>query len=197
MAEPSAEETAIDTTLDASNSIFYCRYYVGHIGKFGHEWLEFELGDNGRTLRYSNNSSYKQATQLKKQATVAPIVRDEMARLVVESGILDVDDTNWPAPDRGGRQELEIVCSGVHMSLSTNKISMMSEIIASKDPVGLEKFFTLVQDLKSMVLTMMSMHHRVRPVDDRITMAPMSMQPTVSEVGGGSTAGLGAPSLSS
>ena len=31
---------------------FYCRYYVGHKGKFGHEYMEFELTANGR-LRYS------------------------------------------------------------------------------------------------------------------------------------------------
>lgn len=28
-------------------SDFYVRYYVGHRGKFGHEFLEFELYPNG------------------------------------------------------------------------------------------------------------------------------------------------------
>lgn len=27
---------------------FYLRYYVGHKGKFGHEFLEFELQQNGK-----------------------------------------------------------------------------------------------------------------------------------------------------
>lgn len=26
---------------------FYCRYYVGHKGKFGHEFLEFEFTSSG------------------------------------------------------------------------------------------------------------------------------------------------------
>ena len=37
---------------------FYVRYYVGHKGKFGHEFLEFEFRPDGR-LRYANNSQYK------------------------------------------------------------------------------------------------------------------------------------------
>lgn len=30
---------------------FYLRYYVGHKGKFGHEFLEFEFRPDGK-LRY-------------------------------------------------------------------------------------------------------------------------------------------------
>ena len=37
---------------------FYLRYYVGHDGKHGHEFLEFELTSSGR-LRYTNNTNYK------------------------------------------------------------------------------------------------------------------------------------------
>lgn len=33
---------------------FYVRYYTGHQGRHGHEFLEFEYS-NGR-LRYANNS---------------------------------------------------------------------------------------------------------------------------------------------
>ena len=31
---------------------FYCRYYTGHKGQFGHEYMEFELYADGR-LRYA------------------------------------------------------------------------------------------------------------------------------------------------
>ena len=27
---------------------FYCRYYVGHKGKFGHEFMEFEVQGDGK-----------------------------------------------------------------------------------------------------------------------------------------------------
>jgi hypothetical protein len=31
-----------------SSEAFYCRYYVGHKGKFGHEFLEFEFRPDGK-----------------------------------------------------------------------------------------------------------------------------------------------------
>ena len=31
-------------------SDFYVRYYVGHKGKFGHEFLEFEFRPDGRLI---------------------------------------------------------------------------------------------------------------------------------------------------
>ena len=49
------------------------RYYTGHKGKFGHEFLEFEFRPNGK-LRYANNSQYKNDTMIRKECTVAPEV---------------------------------------------------------------------------------------------------------------------------
>ncbi len=66
---------------------FYLRYYVGHKGKFGHEFLEFEFRPDGRRnlnlswdfdnlilsllglgkLRYANNSNYKNDTMIRKE----------------------------------------------------------------------------------------------------------------------------------
>ena len=43
---------------------FYLRYYVGHKGKFGHEFLEFEFRPDGK-LRYANNSNYKNDTMIR------------------------------------------------------------------------------------------------------------------------------------
>lgn len=39
---------------------------VGHKGKFGHEFMEFELRADGR-LRYSNNSKYKNDVMIRKE----------------------------------------------------------------------------------------------------------------------------------
>jgi protein mago nashi len=36
------------------------------MGKFGHEFLEFEFRPDGR-LRYANNSNYKNDTMIKKE----------------------------------------------------------------------------------------------------------------------------------
>ncbi|KAL6031980.1 hypothetical protein STEG23_029127 [Scotinomys teguina] len=47
-------------------SDFYLRYYVGHKGKFGHEFLEFEFRPDGK-LRYANNSNYKNDVMIRKE----------------------------------------------------------------------------------------------------------------------------------
>jgi hypothetical protein len=39
---------------------------VGHRGKFGHEFMEFELMPDGR-LRYANNSQYKNDVMIRKE----------------------------------------------------------------------------------------------------------------------------------
>ena len=41
---------------------------VGHKGRFGHEYLEFEFRPDGR-LRYANNSNYKKDTIIRKEGT--------------------------------------------------------------------------------------------------------------------------------
>jgi len=87
---------------------FYIRYYVGHKGKFGHEFLEFEFRPDGK-LRYANNSNYKNDTMIKKEAYVHKAVLEELRRVIDDSEIMQEDDNLWPPADRVGRQELEIV----------------------------------------------------------------------------------------
>lgn len=82
---------------------FYLRYYVGHKGKFGHEFLEFEFRPDGK-LRYANNSNYKNDTMIRKEAYVHHTVMDELKRIIVDSEIMAEDDSAWPPPDRVGRQ---------------------------------------------------------------------------------------------
>ncbi len=54
------------TAAAPKNEEFYCRYYVGHKGKFGHEFLEFEFRPDG-LLRYANNSEYKKDHMIRKE----------------------------------------------------------------------------------------------------------------------------------
>ena len=42
---------------------------VGHKGKFGHEFLEFEFRADGK-LRYANNSNYKNDTLIRKEGNL-------------------------------------------------------------------------------------------------------------------------------
>lgn len=75
MAEPAAAAAAapapatatdLSTAAAADLSQFYVRYYTGHKGKFGHEFMEFEIKPDGR-LRYANNSTYKNDTIIRKE----------------------------------------------------------------------------------------------------------------------------------
>lgn len=66
---------------------FYLRYYVGHRGKFGHEFLEFDFRPDGK-LRYANNSNYKNDTLIRKEVVVSKSVLNELKRIVMESDIL-------------------------------------------------------------------------------------------------------------
>ena len=141
----------------------YIRYYVGHEGRFGHEFLEFEIRSDGR-LRYANNSQYKSDTIIRKEVYVSEGVRAEMQRIIETSDVFSVRDKDWPEANKLGRQELELVVGDKAVSLSTCKIGSMVEIANSKDPEGLKLFYYLIQDLKCFVFSLISLHFRVKPI---------------------------------
>merc|ERR1711936_677276 len=153
---------ALPTTLRMSND-FYLRYYVGHKGKFGHEFLEFEFRPDGK-LRYANNSNYKNDTMIRKEAYVSPSCLAELRRVVDDAEIMKENDALWPAPDRVGRQELEILIGDEHISFTTSKIGSLLDINASRDPDGLRAFYYLVQDLKCLVFSLIGLHFKIKPI---------------------------------
>ena len=65
-----------------------CDDSVGHKGKFGHEFLEFELSEKGE-LRYANDSRYHRESIIRKGMCVSPQVVEEFRRIIDESGILE------------------------------------------------------------------------------------------------------------
>lgn len=142
---------------------FYLRYYVGHKGKFGHEFLEFELRPDGK-LRYANNSNYRNERLIKKEAYVTEAVLREARKIVEEGGVLECDDAKWPYPDRVGKQELEVVAGGEHIAFTTSKIGSLLDVQSSEDPEGLRDFYYIVQDLKCFVFSLMSLHFKIKPL---------------------------------
>ncbi|KAF9687659.1 hypothetical protein SADUNF_Sadunf02G0116100 [Salix dunnii] len=143
---------------EEDNGEFYLRYYVGHRGKFGHEFLEFEFRPDGK-LRYANNSNYKNDTMIRKEVFLTPSVQKECRRIITESEIMKEDDNNWPEPNRVGRQELEIVMGNEHISFTTSKIGSLVDVHSSQDPEGLRIFYYLVQFYRklSKVLSMLGL----------------------------------------
>mmetsp|Transcript_15211 Transcript_15211/g.21332 ORF Transcript_15211/g.21332 Transcript_15211/m.21332 type:complete len:148 (+) Transcript_15211:56-499(+) len=142
---------------------FYLRYYVGHKGRFGHEFLEFEFFPNGK-MRYANNSHYKNETMIRKEAFVQPAVLKELRRIIEDSEITKEDDRLWPEPDVVGKQELELVVGKDHISFTTSKIGSLLEVSESRDTDGLKIFYYLVQDLKCFVFSLISLHFKIKPI---------------------------------
>ena len=145
---------------------------MGHKGKFGHEFLEFELLSNGK-LRYVNNSQYKNDKIIRKEMYVSDEVVNEFKRIIMDAEILKYyfifliilftreDDNLWPKSDKMGKQELEIVLGNDHIAFETSKLGSLVEVDSSKDPEGLKLFYFLLQDLKCLVFSLIGLHFKV------------------------------------
>ncbi|KAJ3195790.1 hypothetical protein HK101_011045 [Irineochytrium annulatum] len=88
----------------------------------------------------------------------------ELKRIIEDSEIMKEDDKIWPMPGRDGRQELEIVMGEEHISFTTAKIGSLIDVQGSKDPEGLRVFYYLIQDLKCLVFSLISLHFKIKPI---------------------------------
>lgn len=138
---------------------FYLRYYsgqytiystlrilidfVGHSGRFGHEFLEFDFKDNG-IARYANNSNYRKDNLIRKEMCVSALLIEELKRIVELSEIMKEDDAKWPPKNKDGRQELEIRLGNQHISFEVGKIGSLADVQESEDPEGLRVFYYLM-----------------------------------------------------
>ncbi|EQB57202.1 Protein mago nashi-like protein [Colletotrichum fructicola] len=154
--------------MSAPNDQFYLRYYSGHSGRFGHEFLEFDfrvVGDGRSAVaRYANNSNYRNDSLIRKEMCVSALVVEEIKRIIKTSEILKEDDSKWPQKNKDGRQELEIRLGNDHISFETAKIGSLVDVTESADPEGLRVFYYLVQDLKALVFSLIALHFKIKPI---------------------------------
>lgn len=143
---------------------FYIRYFVGHRGKYGQEFLEFEINSEGR-LRYGNHSNYRSDGLIRREVFLNKIVLKDICRIVEEAEIMKQDDSKWPKPSNAGRQELEIKYSGEGVNFQTNKICSFADVQESLDPAGMRVLYYFIQDLKTLVFSLINLHFRVKPVN--------------------------------
>ncbi|WFD38719.1 Protein mago nashi [Malassezia japonica] len=151
-------------------SDFYVR--TGHQGRHGHEFLEFEY-NRGR-LRYANNSNYRNDSLIRKEMWISPLMIQELRRIVEESEIVKYvcyaftnrreDDAKWPKKNVVGRQELEIRLGKDHISFETSKIGSLVEVQESDDPEGLRVMYYLIQDLKCLIFSLISLNFKIKPI---------------------------------
>ncbi|KAJ5301703.1 hypothetical protein PENANT_c002G05025 [Penicillium antarcticum] len=151
-----------------SNEPFYLRYYSGHSGRFGHEFLEFDLRTiaegSSAAVRYANNSNYRNDSLIRKEMCVSAATIAEVKRIIKESEVLKEDDSKWPTKNKDGRQELEIRIGNEHISFETAKIGSLADVTDSDDPDGLRVFYYLVQDLKALIFSLISLHFKIKPI---------------------------------
>ncbi|KAJ9143117.1 Mago nashi protein [Pleurostoma richardsiae] len=154
--------------MTSSGEPFYLRYYSGHQGRFGHEFLEFDfrvVGDGRSAVaRYANNSNYRNDSLIRKEMCVSSLVIEEIKRIIRTSEILKEDDAKWPQKNKDGRQELEIKIGGEHINFETAKIGSLVDVTESADPEGLRVFYYLVQDLKALVFSLIALHFKIKPI---------------------------------
>ncbi|QRV81145.1 Mago nashi protein [Ceratobasidium sp. AG-Ba] len=141
---------------------FYLRSSTGHSGRHGHEFLEFEYS-NGR-LRYANNSNYRNDSLIRKEMWISPGLVKEIKRIVESSEIIKEDDAKWPKKNIVGKQELEIRIGNDHISFETAKIGSLVDVQDSEDPDGLRVFYYLVQDLRCLIFSLISLHFKIKPI---------------------------------
>ncbi|KAM0096120.1 Protein mago nashi 2 [Aspergillus fumigatus] len=119
------------------------------------------LGD-GRSaaVRYANNSNYRNDSLIRKEMCVSSAMIQEVKRIIKESEIMKEDDSKWPQKNKDGRQELEIRLGNEHISFETAKIGSLVDVTESADPEGLRVFYYLVQDLKALIFSLISLHFK-------------------------------------
>ncbi|KAL9131233.1 MAG: hypothetical protein Q9217_000775 [Psora testacea] len=119
------------------------------------------LGDGrSASARYANNSNYRNDSLIRKEMCVSSLLISEIKRIVKESEIMKEDDSKWPEKNKDGRQELEIRLGNEQISFETAKIGSLVDVTESADPEGLRVFYYLVQDLKALVFSLISLHFK-------------------------------------
>ena len=125
--------------------------------------MEFEIS-NGR-LRYSNNSQYKRDKMIRKEIHLSAGVVEEVKRIIEDCQVTKEDDKNWPEANRDeGRQELEIKMGKEHIAFECAKIGSLLDVQSCEDPEGLRVFYYLVQDLRCLVFSLITLHFKIKPI---------------------------------
>jgi len=107
-----------------STDPFYLRYYAGHVGSYGHEFLEFELSQ-GR-LRFALNSNYRNEGLIRREMNLSQATLDAIKKIVDQSQVVKEDDANWPKKNVVGKQELEVKLDNYHISFEVSSLHALS-----------------------------------------------------------------------
>ncbi|KAJ2356346.1 hypothetical protein GGF43_002131 [Coemansia sp. RSA 2618] len=115
-------------------------------------------------LKYANNSNYRRDSIIRKRLRLSPTLIDEIKRIVQDSEIMDESDSKWPHRDDNGRLQLEIRMNGKNVNFETAKISSLADTVGTEDPEGLRVLYYLIQDFKCLILSIISLHFKIKPI---------------------------------
>ncbi|KAK6369567.1 Protein mago nashi [Exophiala oligosperma] len=138
--------------------------------------FDFRVIGDGRSAvaRYANNSNYRNDSLIRKEMSVSALLISEIKRIIKDSEIMKEDDSRWPQKNKDGRQELEIRVGSDHIQFETAKIGSLGDVTDSADPEGLRVFYYLVQDLKALVFSLISLHFKNDPGEYDHVVDPIS-----------------------
>ncbi|KAJ2662313.1 hypothetical protein IWW48_001888 [Coemansia sp. RSA 1200] len=149
--------------MEEPTADFYMYFYSGHKGKFGHEFFRFEIDKRGR-LKYSNNSNYRRDSLIRKELRMSPTLLEEIKQIIEDSEIMKESDEKWPSRDENGRLQLEIRIGEKSINFETARITSLADIQNTKDPEGLRVLYYLIQDFKCLILSLVSLHYKIKPL---------------------------------
>lgn len=90
---------------------------------------------------------------------------EEFKRIIRTSDVTLVDDEHWgELPPAARRQELEIKIGNEHIAFTCAEIMSLVDIQDSPDPKGLAILYYLTQDLKCLVMSLINLHFKIRPI---------------------------------
>ena len=135
---------------------FYLRYFAKMVVERSRdqEFQEFEFCGDGR-FRFARNflqRGFFEGKQQRKEIFLSPGSLQVLKNLILKSGILEMDDSQWQAPTKTRRQEIEIKCDGHHVVFATTLRESMSHVDAGwklADKQDMSEFDALAEDIKA------------------------------------------------
>eukprot|EP00434_Breviolum_minutum_P015752 symbB.v1.2.013878.t1/scaffold991.1/size149480/13 len=135
---------------------FYVRYFAKMVVERSRdqEFQEFEFCGDGR-FRFARNflqRGFFEGKQQRKEIFLSPGSLQVLKNLILKSGILEMDDSQWQAPTKTRRQEIEIKCDGHHVVFATTLRQSMSHVDAGlklADKQDMSEFDALAEDIKA------------------------------------------------
>lgn len=144
--------------IPSNDDTFYIRFYEGHKGKYGHEFVQFDIHATGR-LRYANVSKYPGFHPvISKECNITHHALNVFKVVLKESKIVSEDCSTWPPQNGAGCQELELLLGERRVTFVTCKID---STMKNDYGEGFRRLCFLVEDLKAYMLALLYSHFKI------------------------------------